>query len=69
MQKFDTNGRFLKQWGSCGVGDGQFQEPSGIAIDGSGYVYVSDTYNNRIQKFDADGNFLGLWTQWGDASG
>lgn len=33
-----------------------------MAIDGAGNVYVADTSNNRVQKFDAGGAYL---TQWG----
>ena len=29
-----------------------------MAVDASGNVWVADTYNNRIQKFGKDGNFL-----------
>ncbi|MBL8994484.1 MAG: hypothetical protein JNM63_14160 [Spirochaetia bacterium] len=29
-----------------------------VAVDGSGNVFVADTGNNRIQKFDSSGNFL-----------
>ena len=41
-----------------GGGDGQFNLPRGLAIDGDGNLYVSDSLNNRIQKFDRDGTFL-----------
>ncbi|MCP4628016.1 MAG: hypothetical protein GY850_31530, partial [bacterium] len=53
----------VKQWGSEGNGEGQFMNPYGLALkpDGSA-VYVADRDNHRIQKFDAQGNFL---TQWG----
>ena len=37
--------------GTSGVGDGQFDQPTGIATDSSGNVYVVDRYNNRIQVF------------------
>ena len=47
------------------VGDGQFQEPWGIAVDGDGRVYVADTWNHRIQVFDTDGNFLSKWGLYG----
>jgi sugar lactone lactonase YvrE len=43
-------------------GDGQFNRPIGIAIDSSGFIYVADTDNHRIQKFTSDGSFL---TKWG----
>ncbi|QLH31923.1 MAG: hypothetical protein HWD62_05290 [Cyclobacteriaceae bacterium] len=40
-----------------GNGDGQFFFPLGIATDNSGNVYVTDTNNNRIQKFNSSGGF------------
>jgi uncharacterized protein (TIGR03663 family) len=49
-------------WGSQGKGNGQFQDPRGIAVDEAGNVYVADSNNHRIQKFDSGGQFL---TQWG----
>ncbi len=33
----------------------QFNSPRGIAVDGSGFVYVADTNNNRIRKITPDG--------------
>ncbi|GAG42718.1 unnamed protein product, partial [marine sediment metagenome] len=44
-------GIFVIEWGSVGSENGQFENPYGIALDGSGNVYVSDVENNRIQKF------------------
>ena len=39
-------------WGSLGSGDGQFfGGPLGVAVDGSGDVFVADNGNNRVQKF------------------
>ncbi|MBN1483956.1 MAG: TIGR03663 family protein, partial [Chloroflexia bacterium] len=43
------------------LGAGQFNEPWGVAVDGEGRVYVADTWNHRIQVFDAAGQFLGQW--------
>ena len=39
------------------LGDGQFNSPEGIALDFSGNIYVADTNNHRIQKFDSAGAF------------
>jgi DNA-binding beta-propeller fold protein YncE len=46
-----------RQWGSEGTGDGQFMGLYGIAFDSAGNVFIADG-NNRIQKFDSDGNFI-----------
>jgi hypothetical protein len=53
---------YLTQWGSPGNGDGQFDQPAGVATDAAGNVYVLDTALNRIQKFTGSGTYL---TQWG----
>ncbi len=59
VRKFDPAGTVLAEWGASGIGDGQFRDPSGIAVDPFGNVYVADSGNDRIQKFDANGVFLG----------
>jgi sugar lactone lactonase YvrE len=51
IEKFDSTGTYLAQWGSHGTGNGQFNRPGAVAVDSSGNVYVADTNNNRIQKF------------------
>ena len=60
---------FALKWGTEGSGDGQFITPQGVAVDGSGNVYVADTANNRIQKFDSSGNFLLKWGTNGTGDG
>ena len=55
---------FILAWGSGGSSSGQFNNPYGVAVDGSGNVYVADTGNNRIQKFTSGGAYV---TQWGTA--
>lgn len=70
IQVFSSPGVFLKQFGTIGTNAGQFSFPGVIAVDSSNDVYVVDvpggsfdTY--RIQKFDADGNFLTEWGSYG----
>ena len=41
----------------------------GIAVDKDGNVYVSDSNNNRIQKFGSNGKFLGKWGSAGAGDG
>jgi DNA-binding beta-propeller fold protein YncE len=45
--------------GGRGSDKGQFDSPTGIAVDGSGNVFVADTNNARIEKFAPSGTFLG----------
>jgi DNA-binding beta-propeller fold protein YncE len=40
---------FIGFVGGEGIGDGQFEFPNGVAVDGRGRVYVADTVNDRLQ--------------------
>ena len=57
VAKYDPNGKWIKNWGSTGTGEGQFRVVHGIQIDAANNVYVADRDNKRIQVFDTDGNF------------
>jgi DNA-binding beta-propeller fold protein YncE len=58
IQKFDSNGMVITTW--TGPGDAQFNNVNAVAVDGSNYVYVTDT--KGIHKFDTQGNFLNSWS-------
>ena len=60
---------FMFLWGSNGGGQGQFSGPHGIEVDDEGNVYVVDTGNNRVQKFNSDGEFLLTWGSFGAGDG
>jgi DNA-binding beta-propeller fold protein YncE len=68
IAKFDSNGRFVKSWGSQGTGPGQFNLPHSIVADLQGNIYVADRDNRRIQVFDNDGafktQFINVGTPW-----
>ncbi len=42
---------------------------SGVAIDAAGNVYMADTLNDRVAKFDATGRFVTAWGTSGSADG
>src|SRR5258706_2722419 len=67
--KFDSNGKFIQQWGGHGKAPGQFEMPHCLAMDSKGNLYVGGRGNDRIQVFTQDGKFLGQLTQFGRPSG
>jgi len=54
--------------GDPGTGAGQFTLPASLAVDSSDNVYVADTGQSRIQKFDATPAYLTLWGSLGSGS-
>jgi len=52
-----TSADFKFAFGSQGSGDGQFENPTGIAVDSGGNIYVADTFNDRVQVFKPGGLF------------
>ena len=68
IQKFSPDGTFLTSLGSETPLNGQFYHPWGIAVDGSGKVYVAG-YDNYIYAFTPDGTFLTSWGSYGSGNG
>jgi len=72
IAKLSAEGQVLTVWGSAGKGDGQFNDPTSVAVDPStNKVYVADPMNKRIQVFDENGKFLTKWSvpEWGQPVG
>ena len=63
--EYNAAGKRVRQWGKHGKGPGEFDTPHGIAFDGRNTLFVADRGNNRIQRFDLEGNLLGQWTHIG----
>jgi DNA-binding beta-propeller fold protein YncE len=59
--KFDSEGKWLGEWGEHGTGEGQFLEAQGIAVDAAGYIYVADGAAGHICKFDPRGRWVATW--------
>jgi tripartite motif-containing protein 71 len=70
---------FIKKWrsrcdnqgnGSCiHKNDGQFSDPTGLAIDSSDNVYIIDYFNHRVEKFKDDSTFITKWGSFGTKEG
>jgi prepilin-type N-terminal cleavage/methylation domain-containing protein len=66
VPKFSSSGTFLAQAGCGGVegtcdpssANGYFNGPQNVAVDSSGNIWVTDYYNNRVQKFNSSGSWL-----------
>jgi sugar lactone lactonase YvrE len=54
-----TQPRFVLAWGKKGDQPGEFYSPIGIAINNKDEVFITDLNNARLQKFTADGKYLG----------
>jgi streptogramin lyase len=57
------------QFGSSGSGNGQFNSPFGIALDASDNIYVVDSANNRVQKFNPLGVYQSQFGSSGSGNG
>jgi len=71
IQHLAADGSVLQVWGQFGDASqgqapgGVFSEPWGVAVGPDGSVYVADTWNHRIQKFTAEGQFVMMWGHFG----
>jgi predicted membrane-bound mannosyltransferase/DNA-binding beta-propeller fold protein YncE len=71
IQHLSADGQVLNLWGSFAdqsAGNapiGTLNEPWGVAVGPDGSVYVTDTWNHRIQKFGPDGTPLKMWGVFG----
>jgi len=64
---------FMMKWGGWGDGDDQFIHASGIAVDLSNYIYITDIggwqYPDKVKKFTGDGSFVTAWGGHGSSNG
>ncbi|MEZ6045201.1 MAG: peptidyl-alpha-hydroxyglycine alpha-amidating lyase family protein [Planctomycetaceae bacterium] len=66
---FDSEGKFVKAWGTYGTGRGQFVLPHAIVMDNEGLLYVADRNSGRIMIFNQAGELQDEWSNiimpWG----
>ena len=59
---FDASGRWVREWGTKGVGEGEFNNPHGLSlVPGDTDVVIADRENSRLQLFDGAGTFRRQW--------
>ncbi|PKO62790.1 MAG: hypothetical protein CVU24_02425 [Betaproteobacteria bacterium HGW-Betaproteobacteria-18] len=70
IKVFDLQGKLLGKIGKQ-IGDieGSFLFPTWLTVDAKGNLYVADTLNSRVQKFDPDGKYLMSFGKRGNAFG
>ncbi len=61
--------RFVLGTPDKGAKPGQFSEPHFVAVNQAGEIFVSDTFNARIQKFSSQGEFITAWGRIGEGPG
>ena len=65
VAKFDPAGNYLTSLSP----DTNFTNPTGMTLDADGCIYIADTGNNRIQKYNSDGIFIASWGNEGYEDG
>jgi len=50
--KMTSDGKTITSWGNVGQGNGKFLEPKDLVLDNLGYLYVLDSAQGLIQKFE-----------------
>ncbi len=58
IRKFDSDGKFLFEWGDFSDRTREFRLPTGIFIDGKGFVYTSDGNTEQVQKYSPKGKLV-----------
>jgi tripartite motif-containing protein 71 len=76
VRKYTSGGELKLSFGSSGTGNGQFKSATDLSIDPSGNVWVLDGHfdpfggaTNRVQKFNAKGEYLSQFGKEGTGNG
>jgi hypothetical protein len=58
VEIFKPDGSFVDDFGGFGTGNGQFDDPFDVCVDGSGHLYVVEFGNHRVQQFTTAGAYV-----------
>lgn len=59
IAKFDIDGNWLTDLPYT------FNDPSGVEVDSEGFVYIAESGNHRVHKFDSNGMNMTSWGEYG----
>jgi DNA-binding beta-propeller fold protein YncE len=63
------SGKTVLTFGEPGSAEGKLNRPTHLTVDAQGNIYVNDSFNFRIQKFDPKGNYVKHFGYQGDTLG
>ncbi|MGA9877109.1 MAG: DUF6531 domain-containing protein, partial [Solirubrobacteraceae bacterium] len=67
--EFNSEGKFLRSWGTAGSEAGKLSDPYGVAVGAEGNIWVSEYGNNRVQVFTPAGEYLYGFGSKGNGAG
>ena len=69
IKVFDKSGTFLCKYGASGSSPGEFNIPTGLAVDKAGNLIVCDSNNHKVQVLQGDGSCVGSFGVRGEGLG
>jgi len=63
--KYDSNFKYLFEWGKKGENPGEFMVPHAITLGANGLIYVSDRDAWKVQVYTQDGKLQQVWPHIG----
>jgi len=70
IEVIDSNtGKTIQTIGGLGSEEGKFYKPTHITVDRDGNIYITDSFNYRVQKFSPDGAYIKHFGYQGDTLG
>ena len=67
--EFNSEGKFVRSWGTAGSEAGKLSDPYGVAVGSEGNIWVSEYGNNRVQVFTPAGEYLYGFGSKGNGAG
>lgn len=62
---YRETGELVREWGSQGNGQCEFNQPGGLLLTGEGEILICDQCNHRIQRHTTEGEYVSEWGGWG----